>query len=88
MNVGTMEISSNLFASSALIKPPMENSAEVSTTTNIVSSGCSTVKRVKNSDTIVTIKPTPKPRAMPPSMNPERITPLGMGDTIISSMER
>src|SRR5690554_5398365 len=88
MKVGTMETSSNLLASSALMKPPMEKSAAVSTTTPMVSSGWATLMRVKKSDTMVTISPTPSPQAMPPSTKPERITQLGIGETIISSMER
>jgi hypothetical protein len=70
MKVGTMLMSSNFFANTALMKPPSENTAAVSTTVDSTMKGCLISRCVKNSATTVTTPPTSRPRTMPPATWP------------------
>ena len=74
MNVGTIDMSSKLFANTALMNPANEKTIEVNKITSIVITGYWICKSAKRSDIAVTIAPTANPRHIPPTIKPERIT--------------
>jgi len=76
IKLGTIEISSNVRANTALINPPSENVIDVNTAISMVITGWTGLISVNSSEIIATNKPTATPRATPPITNPANMVTL------------